>query len=407
MSHIFLSYCAEDRERVRPLVPLLSEVAPVWWDQSIHHGENWEIAVETAVEEAACIVVAWTRESVKSNWVRSEAGDARDRSILVPVLLDDVKPPLAFRHIQTAQLQGWDGDPEHPQAQALKEAVTGLVARAAASPPAMAPTALRPPATPAPGAGQPPRRRGGWLGKPGEQMALLGLVSIVPFALFLVGYLILRPSPDKGPPHGPNAKVTASPLESPSGPAATPAPTASPSESSKIRPSPTANPSPTIVPTPTPVVDRSIWVKDTATADLSAALAAPVFHYLVDRNGKVFTGIRAGPGEQAAGADTRLTIGVVHASPSMAESKGFPYEPYTDEQITALVALLTTVAHQRGVNLGAIRFGRPEPEVNELTKRAEDVESRVAKLLTEWRASGTKPAAAQVILVSPSKEPPP
>jgi tetratricopeptide (TPR) repeat protein len=149
MNHIFLSYCAEDRERVRPLVALLGEVAPVWWDQAIHHGDDWEVAVENAVAEAACVVVAWTRDSVKSGWVRDEAAEARDRSILVPVKLDDVKPPFGFRRIQTAPLQGWDGDREHPQAQALKVAVARKMASGATSPPRPPPGPPRP--SPQPG----------------------------------------------------------------------------------------------------------------------------------------------------------------------------------------------------------------------------------------------------------------
>src|ERR1051325_2824115 len=298
MSHIFLSYCAEDRERVRPLVALLSEVAPVWWDQSIHHGENWEIAVETAVEQAACVVVAWTRESVKSNWVRSEAGDARDRSIQVPVLLDDVKPPLAFRHIQTAQLQGWDGDREHPQAQALKAALASLVARRAASPPgapASSPlTVVAPPQTAAaqlPGEAR--SRPAAWLQPPNVWKVTAAIAALLLGTLVLGGYLMLRPSADDGSSHEvvPTPRPLASPTPLvavvsptlPGSPTAVPSPT--PTRSPKIIPSPIDTPSPTLptpTPTPTPELPAQILVKEIATFTALGEAVSKQFHYTID-----------------------------------------------------------------------------------------------------------------------------
>src|SRR5215217_3926382 len=144
MSHVFLSYASEDRERVRPLARLFEQVAPVWWDEKIRHGEQWEDVIEKAVAEAGCIVVVWTAGSVKSGWVKSEAADARDRGILVPVMLDAVTLPLSFRHIQTAHLEDWDGSPRHPEAQELMAVVGEVMARGGAAAPAATPVAPLP-----------------------------------------------------------------------------------------------------------------------------------------------------------------------------------------------------------------------------------------------------------------------
>jgi len=38
----------------------------------------------------------------------------KKRAVLVPVLIDDVKPPLGFRAVQAASLLGWDGAPKSP-----------------------------------------------------------------------------------------------------------------------------------------------------------------------------------------------------------------------------------------------------------------------------------------------------
>lgn len=53
--------------------------------------------------------VLWSKESVKSHWVKTEAYEGNRRRILVPVMIEDVVLPLAFRLIQAAKLIDWDG----------------------------------------------------------------------------------------------------------------------------------------------------------------------------------------------------------------------------------------------------------------------------------------------------------
>ncbi|HEU4457161.1 MAG TPA: toll/interleukin-1 receptor domain-containing protein [Longimicrobium sp.] len=123
MSTIFLSYYSKDRERVRPLAELLGTVAPVWWDPNIGHGERWPEVLQHALDGARCVVVAWTKHSVESDWVWNEANEGKKRGVLVPVLLDDVEPPLGFRHLQAAQLQHWQGSADDPEFEALLRSV--------------------------------------------------------------------------------------------------------------------------------------------------------------------------------------------------------------------------------------------------------------------------------------------
>jgi hypothetical protein len=81
--------------------------------------------------------------------VRVEANDARERGILVPALLDEVKVPLAFRGIQTANLVHWRGGPSSPEFDELRRAIAETLAStvqpasteaAAPAPAAVAPT---------------------------------------------------------------------------------------------------------------------------------------------------------------------------------------------------------------------------------------------------------------------------
>lgn len=114
MSDIFVSYDDLDRARVRQLVEALEARGwSVWWDHRISTGDSFALVIERELEAAACVIVAWTRTSVDSDWVRAEASEARKRGKLVPVLLDDVTPPMPFGQIHAADLVDWD-EPGHP-----------------------------------------------------------------------------------------------------------------------------------------------------------------------------------------------------------------------------------------------------------------------------------------------------
>ena len=109
MADIFLSYASEDRERVIPLVEALeADGFSVWWgDRNIETGSAFDREIEKAIDDAGCILVVWSKDSVDSDWVRTEANEGLERKILAPVLIDDVRPPLEFRMTQTTRLIDW------------------------------------------------------------------------------------------------------------------------------------------------------------------------------------------------------------------------------------------------------------------------------------------------------------
>ena len=108
MADIFISYDREDEMRIRELVRALEEQGwSVWWDRKIIPGQTFDQVIERELEGAKSVVVLWSKNSVASEWVIEEANDAKDRGILVPILLDPVKPPLGLRGIQAADLTDW------------------------------------------------------------------------------------------------------------------------------------------------------------------------------------------------------------------------------------------------------------------------------------------------------------
>src|SRR5579864_8974197 len=108
---VFISYAKQDRDRARNLATALQAAGwSVWWDRNIKVGQAFDQAIEHALDSAKSVVVLWSKNSISSEWVKNEAASAAEREVLVPALIDDVKPPLEFRRKQTANLIGWDHD---------------------------------------------------------------------------------------------------------------------------------------------------------------------------------------------------------------------------------------------------------------------------------------------------------
>lgn len=127
---VFLSYKAEDRARLLPLVEALeAEGFTVWWDAHIGGGTNWHEDIEQHLEAAKCVVVAWSKRSIghDGHFVRDEARRAQRRDAYVPVCLDGVEPPLGFGEIQALPLKGWKGDRSDRRYRAVVDAVRSHV----------------------------------------------------------------------------------------------------------------------------------------------------------------------------------------------------------------------------------------------------------------------------------------
>lgn len=116
MYDIFFSYSSKDRERLTPLVRAFERQGwSVFWDhQTIHTGENWHRKIEEAINNSRCVVVAWSRYSVQSEWVLEEAHKAKRRGVLLPVRIDDVEPPFGFSLRQAGDFTHWNDKPDHP-----------------------------------------------------------------------------------------------------------------------------------------------------------------------------------------------------------------------------------------------------------------------------------------------------
>jgi TolB-like protein len=110
MGHIFLSYAREDRAFAQRIAHVLEQAGhELWWDRRIDSGEEFSAEIEEALAEANFVLVAWSKLSIKSRWVRDEAAVGGDSGRLVPVSIDGSLPPMGFRQFHTMNLAGWKG----------------------------------------------------------------------------------------------------------------------------------------------------------------------------------------------------------------------------------------------------------------------------------------------------------
>jgi TolB-like protein/Tfp pilus assembly protein PilF len=129
MSDVFVSYKAEDRARVRPLVDALeADGLSVWWDAHIGGGDEWRETIARHLDEARVVVVVWSKRSVgpEGRFVRDEAARGLRRGAYLPVRIDKVDPPLGFGETQALPLSGWKGNRSDPRYAAVANAVRAI-----------------------------------------------------------------------------------------------------------------------------------------------------------------------------------------------------------------------------------------------------------------------------------------
>lgn len=199
MADIFLSYSREDEARIKGLVAEFEAQGwTVFWDRRIPAGETWRSYIGAALQDARCIVVAWSKFSVESQWVTEEADEGKTRKILVPVLLDQVPAPRGFREIQAADISGWQPGQASERFTELIGDLRRILGKPSASAREMPP------------AGQPftPERKAegqaGGRSMHGRRTVLVALLAV--FAIGIAGYFVVG-SLQTGKQHVPSPSI--------------------------------------------------------------------------------------------------------------------------------------------------------------------------------------------------------
>ena len=111
MSDVFVSYARPDEPQAERVAEALRAAGyTVWRDDELPAHRAYADVIEERLKSADAVVVLWSADAAKSQWVRAEADAARSAGNLIQASLDGSIPPLPFNQIQCADLSGWTGE---------------------------------------------------------------------------------------------------------------------------------------------------------------------------------------------------------------------------------------------------------------------------------------------------------
>jgi adenylate cyclase len=135
MSEIFISYARSTADQAQQVAEALRELGyDVWRDDELPAHRAYAEVIEERLQAAKVVVVIWSAEAVRSEWVQSEADTARTEHKLVQLTVDGSKLPRPFDRIQCADMAGWTGDLEAPGWRKVAASVAELIGGVAAQP---------------------------------------------------------------------------------------------------------------------------------------------------------------------------------------------------------------------------------------------------------------------------------
>jgi PASTA domain/TIR domain len=106
---VFACFALADIGRVQPALDVLrAQGMSVNSEGDLAAGQSYTQVVTRLVDDADVVIVFWSQSSVQLQSVETQAIEGLRRGVLLPVLLDDALPPLAFRSVQAVDLRRRD-----------------------------------------------------------------------------------------------------------------------------------------------------------------------------------------------------------------------------------------------------------------------------------------------------------
>ena len=144
MSDVFISYARSTQAEANRIAEALRALGyVVWSDEELPAHRAYGEVIEEQLKAAKAVVVIWSAEALKSDWVRAEADAARGAGTLVQLSVDGAVPPMPFNQIQCAELKGWTGGPDTPGWRKVVDSIADLAGSTSApATPRVAPIAV-------------------------------------------------------------------------------------------------------------------------------------------------------------------------------------------------------------------------------------------------------------------------
>lgn len=111
MHHVFLSYSRKDMPFMKRIQTDLERAKlVVWTDEQLEPGTtSWQLAIEQAIRNTACVMCIFSPDSAQSQWVREELNYARLNNIqIIPLLArgdEKTAIPFGFSSLQWVDIR--------------------------------------------------------------------------------------------------------------------------------------------------------------------------------------------------------------------------------------------------------------------------------------------------------------
>ncbi|HLY78535.1 MAG TPA: TIR domain-containing protein, partial [Caulobacteraceae bacterium] len=139
-SDIFISYARSTEAQARRVSEALQGLGySVWRDDQLPAHRSYVEVIQERLAAAKAVVVIWSAEAARSEWVQSEADRARADRKLVQASVDGAALPMPFDRIQCADLEGWAGAADAPGWRKLLASIAELTGAAPSAAPGVAP----------------------------------------------------------------------------------------------------------------------------------------------------------------------------------------------------------------------------------------------------------------------------
>ncbi len=127
MADLFVSYARGDDQTSARVTQCLCDAGyQVWRDDQLPAHRAYAEVIEERLKAAKAVIVLWSAEAARSQWVRAEADAARIAGTLVQASLDGSLPPMPFNQIQCADLMNWSGEAAAPGWRKLLDSIAAL-----------------------------------------------------------------------------------------------------------------------------------------------------------------------------------------------------------------------------------------------------------------------------------------
>jgi TolB-like protein len=137
VSDVFISYARSTEVAAMRITEALRAASyDVWRDDELPAHRSYADVIAERLRAARAVVVIWSVDAVKSEWVQSEADRARQDHKLVQLSIDAAPLPMPFDRFPCADLSDWSGVADHAGWRKVLASLADLVGR---DPPSEAP----------------------------------------------------------------------------------------------------------------------------------------------------------------------------------------------------------------------------------------------------------------------------